>query len=149
MLFANMREYPPSQLPFVCFDLLTHWISTSDPQLPPSLPCSFPFTATDRETGRARGFAHIEFATPADAQKAATAMNGQNVDGRDIKVEVAAPRQNQGGARQTNPGDATATLSIFVKGFDGSLGEDAVRSALTEVFGPCGEITRMSLPSDR
>ncbi|KAG1670200.1 hypothetical protein FOA52_014976 [Chlamydomonas sp. UWO 241] len=101
--------------------------------------------AYDRETGKARGFAHVEFASCADAAKAAAEVNGTNVDGRDIKVEVAAPRTNAPKAG----GDPTATLSIFVKGFDGSLGEDAVRAALTEAFEACGEITRMSIPSDR
>ncbi len=38
---------------------------------------------------------------------------------------------------------------MFVKGFDTSEGEDAVRAALEETFGGCGEIARVRLPSDR
>ena len=98
----------------------------------------------DRETGRSRGFAHVEFSAPAEAASAAAQFNGQELDGRAVKVEVAAPRGDAGGNR-----NATETLSVFVKGFDGSLGEDAVRTALQEVFADCGEMTRMSLPTDR
>lgn len=43
-------------------------------------------------------------------------------------------------------GDAT---TIFVKGFDASIGEDAVRSALEQAFGECGDVSAVRLPSDR
>ena len=105
----------------------------------------FPLCAgIDRETGRSRGFAHVEFSTPAEAASAAAKFNGQELDGRAVKVEVAAPRGTPAGNRS-----AGETLSVFVKGFDPSLGEDAVRSAIQELFGDCGEITRLSLPTDR
>ena len=39
--------------------------------------------------------------------------------------------------------------TIFVKGFDRSLGEDDVRAALQEAFGECGEVTQVRLPMDR
>lgn len=47
--------------------------------------------AYDRETGKARGFAHVEFES-GDQAKAAAGLNGSELDGRNIKVEVAAPR---------------------------------------------------------
>lgn len=105
--------------------------------------CCF-LPGTDKETGRSRGFAHVEFSSPAEAAAAASQFNGEEVDGRNIKVEVAAPRGTPSGNR-----NAEETLSVFVKGFDPSLGEDAVRAALQEVFADCGEMTRCSLPSDR
>lgn len=105
----------------------------------PRLPAGY-----DKETGKARGFAHVEFATPAEAARAAETMHGADVDGRNIKCEVAAPRNNAVSNR--NP---TETLTVFVRGFDTSLGEDAVRAALQDAFGACGEVTRISLPSDR
>jgi RNA recognition motif-containing protein len=49
-------------------------------------------TAYDRETGKARGFAHVEFESGEQAKKAASTLNGSELDGRNIKVEVAAPR---------------------------------------------------------
>uniref|UniRef100_A0A453RW58 RRM domain-containing protein n=1 Tax=Aegilops tauschii subsp. strangulata TaxID=200361 RepID=A0A453RW58_AEGTS len=40
------------------------------------------------------------------------------------------------------------SLSVFVKGFDSSQQEDAIRSSLQEHFSKCGEITRVSVPMD-
>jgi hypothetical protein len=42
--------------------------------------------AYDRDTGKARGFAHVEFETAAGAKKAAASLNGSELDGRTIKV---------------------------------------------------------------
>ncbi len=42
----------------------------------------------DRETGRSKGFAFIDFANPAQAQ-AAVKLDGEEVKGRTIKVNMA------------------------------------------------------------
>ena len=47
---------------------------------------------TDRYTGRSRGFAFVEMATEAEADAAMSALNGQTVDGRELKVDKAKPR---------------------------------------------------------
>lgn len=53
---------------------------------------------TDRMTGRSRGFAFVEMAESADAQKAITELNGRDLEGRAIKVAEARPqRDRQGG----------------------------------------------------
>lgn len=52
---------------------------------------------TDRETGRPRGFAFVEMSSDAEAQSAIEGMNGQNLDGRDLKVNLAKPRESRGG----------------------------------------------------
>ena len=52
---------------------------------------------TDRETGRPRGFAFVEMATDEGAAEAISALNGQNVDGRELKVNEAKPRKPRGG----------------------------------------------------
>jgi RNA recognition motif-containing protein len=52
---------------------------------------------TDRETGRPRGFAFVEMATDAEAQAAVTALDGQNLGGRQIQVNIARPREDRGG----------------------------------------------------
>jgi cold-inducible RNA-binding protein len=44
---------------------------------------------TDRDTGRSRGFGFVEMATAEDAEAAAKKFNGQIVDGRTLKVELA------------------------------------------------------------
>lgn len=48
--------------------------------------------ATDRETGRARGFAFVEMPNDAEAAKAMAALDGKAVDGRNLKVNEARPK---------------------------------------------------------
>ncbi len=51
----------------------------------------------DRETGRPRGFGFVEMNDDAQAKAAITALNGQNIDGRDLTVNEARPREDRGG----------------------------------------------------
>jgi cold-inducible RNA-binding protein len=50
---------------------------------------------TDRMTGRSRGFAFVEMAESADAQRAIAELNGRDVDGRAIKVAEARPQRDR------------------------------------------------------
>ena len=47
---------------------------------------------TDRDTGRSRGFGFVEMASADEANEAMRALNGRNVDGRDLKVNQAKER---------------------------------------------------------
>lgn len=47
---------------------------------------------TDRDTGRSRGFGFVEMATSEEAKAAIDSLNGHNVDGRDLTVNVAKER---------------------------------------------------------
>lgn len=47
----------------------------------------------DRETGRSRGFGFVEMANDDEAETAISAINGSDVDGRQLKVNVARPRR--------------------------------------------------------
>ena len=49
---------------------------------------------TDRATGRARGFGFVTMSTEEEAQKAMAALNGANMDGRNLTVNVARPRED-------------------------------------------------------
>lgn len=51
---------------------------------------------TNRETGRPRGFAFITFEGE-DAAKAALQLDGQEVDGRKIRVSIATGEKRTGG----------------------------------------------------
>jgi cold-inducible RNA-binding protein len=54
----------------------------------------------DRTTGRPRGFAFVTMGTPEEAQKAIDALNGKEMDGRALTVNVAKPREERpGGGR--------------------------------------------------
>jgi cold-inducible RNA-binding protein len=51
----------------------------------------------DRETGRSRGFAFVEMATPEAAAAAIEQFNGKDFAGRNLTVNEAKPRADRGG----------------------------------------------------
>lgn len=51
------------------------------------------FIATDRETGRPRGFAFVTFSTAEESQAAQAGMNGADLDGRKLNVTEARPKE--------------------------------------------------------
>ncbi|MBX3367941.1 MAG: RNA-binding protein [Phycisphaeraceae bacterium] len=53
----------------------------------------------DRETGRPRGFGFVEMSDDDQARAAMNALNGSSVDGRDLTVNEAKPREGGGGGR--------------------------------------------------
>ena len=52
---------------------------------------------TDRATGRPRGFAFVTMSSPEEAQKAIEAMNGKELGGRALNVNIARPREERPG----------------------------------------------------
>jgi len=61
---------------------------------------------TDRDTGRSRGFGFVEMATAEEADAAAKTFNGQIVDGRTLKVEVANSAGSGGAGRGSGSGSS-------------------------------------------
>ena len=60
----------------------------------------------DRMSGRPRGFGFVTMSTPEEAQKAIDALNGQELDGRALTVNIARPREERpqgGGGRDRGP----------------------------------------------
>jgi RNA recognition motif-containing protein len=53
--------------------------------------------ATDRETGKARGFGFVEMVNDAEAAKAIAALDGKDLGGRNLKVNEARPKSESGG----------------------------------------------------
>jgi len=51
----------------------------------------------DRASGRPRGFGFVTMATPEEAQKAIDALNGSDLDGRNITVNEARPKVERAG----------------------------------------------------
>src|SRR6202140_1437191 len=49
----------------------------------------------DRATGRPRGFGFVTMSTAEEAQKAIAALNGKDVGGRALTVNVAKPREER------------------------------------------------------
>jgi len=52
---------------------------------------------TDRMSGRPRGFGFVTMSTPEEAQAAIDALNGKEIDGRALTVNVAKPREERSG----------------------------------------------------
>jgi cold-inducible RNA-binding protein len=57
---------------------------------------------TDRETGRARGFAFVEMANDAEGQRAIASLNGRDLDGRTLTINEAKPKGSTGGGSRQN-----------------------------------------------
>jgi RNA recognition motif-containing protein len=56
----------------------------------------------DRDTGRSRGFGFVEMATKEEGEKAIETFNGKDMNGRNLNVNEARPREdrgNRGGGR--------------------------------------------------
>ena len=51
---------------------------------------------SDKFTGQSRGFAFVEMSTDAEAQTAVDTLNGKQLDGRALIVNVSRPRENAG-----------------------------------------------------
>jgi cold-inducible RNA-binding protein len=60
------------------------------------------YLATDRDTGRPRGFAFVTFGTPDEAKAAIEKMNGAELDGRALTVNEARPKEGVSGSSSTH-----------------------------------------------
>jgi len=49
----------------------------------------------DRETGRPRGFGFVTMGSAEEAQAAIAALNGRSMDGRELTVNLARPREER------------------------------------------------------
>jgi RNA recognition motif-containing protein len=62
---------------------------------------------TDRDTGQSRGFGFVEVETSEAANEAVTKLNGVQLDGRTLRVEISkpsAPRDGGGGGYRSRSG---------------------------------------------
>ena len=110
-------------------------------------PVSYCYLPTDRETGRPRGFAFVEFTDDALAQEAISRLNNQPFRGRPLAVKEAQPRQpggapgggsrppmgGGGGMGAPRFGGPRAPMGGGPPGTDGGFGR---RPAGTGNFGP-------------
>src|SRR5476651_2017733 len=67
----------------------------------------------DRETGRPRGFGFVTMSSAEEAQKAIAGLNGKDMDGRALTVNIAKPREERapgggGGGRREYGGGGGA-----------------------------------------
>jgi len=83
----------------------------------------------DRDTGRSKGFAFVEMGSRDEAQAAIRGMNGQSIDGRNLVVNEARPREERpggfgGGGRGGFGGGGGGGYGGDRGGFGGGRGGD-------------------------
>jgi nucleolin len=106
----------------------------------------------DRNTGKSRGFAYVEFADPASVEKALE-FSGKEIDGRPINVDRSTNNKASGGAGNPNEarraayGDKTNPPSSVL--FVGNLSWEATEDSIWDVFGEYGDVKGVRLPTDR
>ena len=66
--------------------------------------CESAAVVTDRETGRSRGFGFVEMSSAGEADKAISALNGRDVNGRQMNVSEAKPREGGGNSGRPRGG---------------------------------------------
>lgn len=66
---------------------------------------------TDKFTGKSRGFGFVEMANDEAARKAIAELDGGKVEGREIKVAEARPREERGGGGNNGGGGEKRSFS--------------------------------------
>jgi RNA recognition motif-containing protein len=59
---------------------------------------------TDRDSGQPRGFGFVEMSNDAEAQRAISSLNGQELGGRALNINEARPKESGGGYRGRSGG---------------------------------------------
>jgi cold-inducible RNA-binding protein len=59
---------------------------------------------TDRDTGRSKGFGFVEMPNDAEGDNAINALNGRELDGRNLTINEARPKSEGGGGNRGGGG---------------------------------------------
>lgn len=99
--------------------------------------------ASDRETGRSKGFAHIEFNSAEDVSRAIDAFSGKELNGRLLKVDMAqgrsTPSAGEFGARAPRtftPRSNEDKHSVFIGNLAWTVDETLLKEIVTDMVGP-------------
>lgn len=68
----------------------------------------------DQNTGKMKGFAHVQFSDPAAAAKAVETLNGTDFGGRPLRLDMAGGRPQRDAQPRTPRGESDGT-TVFVK----------------------------------
>ena len=66
---------------------------------------------TDRDTGRAKGFGFVEMSVDADGDRAIEALSGRELDGRNLTVNEARPKEGGGGGYRGKSGGGVGRMN--------------------------------------
>ncbi|KAK9315958.1 hypothetical protein V1522DRAFT_350640 [Lipomyces starkeyi] len=105
----------------------------------------------DKHSGKSKGFGYVDFADAASAQKAIDELQGKEIDGRPVNLDLSAarPAENSGtnrNARAEKFGDKLSEPSDTL--FLGNLSFSVDRDNLFEVFGAHGNVLNVRLPTN-
>jgi nucleolin len=101
----------------------------------------------DRNTGRSRGFAYVEFKEPVSAQKA-LADTSKEIDGRAPRMDIAPPRGEPDQTKRAKAfNDKVSDPSSIL--FVGNLSFESTEDGIWEAFSDFGEILNVRIPTDR
>ena len=98
-LFVGNLSYSTTEA-----DLRTYFATVAPP--------SHVVLPVDRETGRPRGFAFVEFLDRAHAEQAIQKFNGQALNGRPLSVSEARAREDRGPAARRGLADRRERLAL-------------------------------------
>jgi len=115
----------------------------------------------DRETGRSRGFAFVKFASSQIAREVAEKANNLEVQGRNIRVNVAEPKtrtsssqpRNERNEEEREPRQRSTASSSSSRGstefsiFVGNLNFRTDERNLEDFFSDCGTVTGVRVPT--
>jgi len=102
---------------------------------------------TDRESGRAKGFAYVEFTDLDAAKKALETVQGQDIAGRAVRLDYSQPRDNSGGGGGFGGrGGGRGGFDGGRGGFGGGRGGFGGR---VSTFENCGALSPMLMVYDR
>lgn len=95
---------------------------------------------TDKETGDFKGYGHVEFST-AEACAKALKLNGQDLGGREMRIDASKPRRNAGGqggkggnftGPSAVPANPEQTPRCFIGNLSYKIDEEGLKTAFKE-----------------
>lgn len=103
----------------------------------------------ERATGKSRGYGYVDFSSKAAAEKALAEMQGKEIDGRPINLDMSTgkPRPSNAASndRAKKFGDVPSAPSDTL--FVGNLSFNAERSKLYDIFGEYGNVISCRIPT--
>lgn len=96
------------------------------------------YVVMDRSTGESRGFGFVTYHSMEEAKQAVAGMNGKELDGRRIKVDISKPKGTQSAAEPQG-------CKLYI----GNLGYDTSAEDLKHQFAQYGELTDLTVVTDR
>lgn len=100
----------------------------------------------DRETGRVKGYAHLELASPDDVAKAISFLDGRQLRTRNIRAAPSVPKENRENGQFRN--DDMNSRSIFLGNLSWEVNSALLNDMLNDILGPSHINIRLALDKE-